>query len=53
MLRSALKRGFSAFNKATTPEGKVVLMAYRRWKKWRARKRMIEEYGDPTAPSPR
>jgi hypothetical protein len=25
-------------------------LAYRRWKKRRARQRMIEEYGDPTAP---
>lgn len=25
-------------------------LAYRRWKKWRERKRVIAEYGDPAAP---
>lgn len=27
-------------------------LAYRRWKKCRARKRMIDEYGDPASPNP-
>lgn len=35
------------------PPNRQARLAYRRWKKWRARKQMIEEYGDPAAPNPR
>lgn len=28
-------------------------LAYRKWKKWRARKLMVAEYGDPASPNPR
>jgi hypothetical protein len=35
------------------PPNRQARLAYRRWKKWRARKQMIEEYGDPTASNPR
>jgi hypothetical protein len=34
------------------PPNRQARLAYRRWKKWRARKQMIAEYGDPASPNP-
>lgn len=34
------------------PPNRQARLAYRRWKKWRASKRTIEEYGDPTSRNP-
>lgn len=34
------------------PPNRQARQAFRRWKKWRARKRMLKDYGDPAAPNP-
>jgi hypothetical protein len=51
-LKAALCAAASRVAQHGPPPNYNQRLAYRRWKRCRARKRMIEEYGDPAAPNP-